>query len=60
MVLPLLGPSLIASFLLLFIVGFREFTMPMILQSEDNWVLSVIMWKLQADRRPRRRRRSER
>lgn len=49
-VLPLLGPSLMASFLLLFIVGFREFTIPMILQSEDNWVLSVIMWKLQADR----------
>jgi iron(III) transport system permease protein len=49
-VLPLLAPSLLASFVLLFIVGFREFTIPMILQSEDNWVLSVIMWKLQADR----------
>jgi iron(III) transport system permease protein len=49
-VLPLLVPSLTASFLLLFIVGFREFTIPMILQSQDNWVLSVIMWKLQADR----------
>jgi iron(III) transport system permease protein len=49
-VLPLLAPSLMASFLLLFIVGFREFTIPMILQSEDNWVLSVIMWKLQSDR----------
>ena len=49
-VLPLMAPSLMASFLLLFIVGFREFTIPMILQSEDNWVLSVIMWKLQSDR----------
>jgi iron(III) transport system permease protein len=49
-VLPLLAPSLMASFVLLFIVGFREFTIPMILQSEDNWVLSVIMWKLQSDR----------
>jgi iron(III) transport system permease protein len=49
-VLPLLAPSLLASFLLLFIVGFREFTIPLVLQSEDNWVLSVIMWKLQADR----------
>jgi iron(III) transport system permease protein len=49
-VLPLLRPSLLASFLLLFIVGFREFTIPMILQSDDNWVLSVIMWKLQVDR----------
>ena len=46
-VLPLLAPSLVASFLLLFIVGFREFTIPMVLQSDDNWVLSVIMWKLQ-------------
>jgi iron(III) transport system permease protein len=49
-VLPLMAPSLMASFLLLFIVGFREFTIPMILQSEDNWVLSVILWKLQSDR----------
>jgi iron(III) transport system permease protein len=49
-VLPLLAPSLMASFLLLFIVGFREFTIPLVLQSQDNWVLSVIMWKLQADR----------
>jgi len=49
-VLPLQAPSLMASFLLLFIVGFREFTIPMILQSQDNWVLSVIMWKLQSDR----------
>lgn len=49
-VLPLLAPSLLASFLLLFIVGFREFTIPLVLQSDDNWVLSVIMWRLQADR----------
>lgn len=49
-VLPLLAPSLVASFLLLFIVGFREFTIPLVLQSDDNWVLSVIMWRLQADR----------
>jgi iron(III) transport system permease protein len=44
-VLPLLRPSLVASFVLLFIVGFREFTLPMILQSPDNVVLSVMMWK---------------
>ena len=31
--------------MLLFIVGFREFTIPMILQSPDNAVLSVMMWK---------------
>ena len=45
-VLPLLAPSLLASFVLLFIIGFREFTLPVLLQSRDNEVLSVIMWKL--------------
>ena len=45
-VLPLMGPSLMASFVLLFIVGFREFTVPLILQSEENMVLSVILWRL--------------
>jgi iron(III) transport system permease protein len=45
-VLPLLAPSLLANFVLLFIVGFREFTLPIILQSPDNLVLSVIMWSL--------------
>jgi iron(III) transport system permease protein len=44
-VLPLIRPSVAASFVLLFIVGFREFTLPMILQSPDNVVLSVLMWK---------------
>ena len=32
--------------MLLFIIGFREFTLPIILQSPDNLVLSVIMWSL--------------
>jgi iron(III) transport system permease protein len=41
-----MGPSLMASFILLFIVGFREFTVPLILQSEENMVLSVILWRL--------------
>jgi len=45
-VLPLLAPALLANFVLLFIVGFREFTLPVILQSQDNTVLSVIMWTL--------------
>jgi iron(III) transport system permease protein len=44
-ILPLLTPSLVSSFLLLFIIGFREFTIPMVLQSPDNIVLSVMMWK---------------
>ena len=45
-VLPLMGPSLLASLVLLFIIGFREFTIPLILMSEDNMVLSVILWRL--------------
>jgi iron(III) transport system permease protein len=45
-VLPILAPSLLASFTLLFIVGFREFTIPLILQGSDNVVLSTIMWNL--------------
>jgi iron(III) transport system permease protein len=45
-VLPILSPSLLASFTLLFIVGFREFTIPLILQGSENFVLSTIMWNL--------------
>ncbi|HUK61101.1 MAG TPA: iron ABC transporter permease [Stellaceae bacterium] len=45
-VLPLIAPSLVANFVLLFIIGFREFTLPTILASRDNTVLSVIMWNL--------------
>jgi iron(III) transport system permease protein len=45
-VLPLLKPTLIANFVLLFIIGFREFTLPTLLASRDNPVLSVLMWNL--------------
>jgi iron(III) transport system permease protein len=45
-VLPLLRASLFSSFVLLFIVGVREFTLPLILHSPDNIVLSVLLWKL--------------
>ncbi|HXS40661.1 MAG TPA: iron ABC transporter permease [Stellaceae bacterium] len=45
-VLPLLAPALVGNFVLLFIVGFREFTLPVILQSPDNTVLSVVLWSL--------------
>jgi iron(III) transport system permease protein len=45
-ILPILAPSLLASFTLLFIVGFREFTIPLILQSSNNVVLSTMMWNL--------------
>ncbi|HKT16932.1 MAG TPA: iron ABC transporter permease [Stellaceae bacterium] len=45
-VLPLLAPALLGNFVLLFIVGFREFTLPVILQSPENTVLSVTLWSL--------------
>lgn len=48
-VLPLLRPSLVAGFVLLFIIGFREFTLPMVLSSPDNIVLSVMLWRLFED-----------
>ncbi len=44
-VLPLMAPSLVASFVLLFIIGFREFTLALILLSEENMVLSVILFR---------------
>lgn len=48
-VVPLLAPSLAGAWLLLFIVGVREFTLPMVLHSPDNIVLSVILWRLFTD-----------
>ncbi len=44
--LPLLAPSMVASWLVLFVVGFREFTLAMVLHTPDNIVLSVILWRL--------------
>ncbi len=44
--LPLLAPGLMSSFLLLFIIGMREFTIPFVLYSQDNVVLSVLIWQL--------------
>lgn len=48
-VLPLMAPSLLGAWLLLFIVGVREFTLPMVLGSQDNIVLSVVLWRLFTD-----------
>jgi iron(III) transport system permease protein len=48
-VLPLLLPSLTASFVLLFAVGVREFTLPLVLGSPDNVVLGVVLWRLFED-----------
>jgi iron(III) transport system permease protein len=44
--LPLMLPALSAGFTLLFIVGVREFTIPLVLYSQDNVVLSVLLWQL--------------
>jgi iron(III) transport system permease protein len=43
---PLMLPALAAGFILLFIVGVREFTIPLVLYSQDNVVLSVLLWQL--------------
>jgi iron(III) transport system permease protein len=48
-VLPLLRAGLIASFILLFIVGVREFTISLILYSPENVVLSVLLWHFFTD-----------
>jgi iron(III) transport system permease protein len=51
-VAPLMAPALVSGFLLLFIVGFREFTIGLIMLSDDNIVLSVILWRLFETSRP--------
>jgi iron(III) transport system permease protein len=38
--LPLILPALTAGFILLFIIGVREFTLPLVLYSQENVVLS--------------------
>jgi len=44
--LPLMLPALTSGFVLLFIVAVREFTIPLVLYSQDNVVLSVLLWQL--------------
>jgi iron(III) transport system permease protein len=44
--MPLMLPALSTGFVLLFIVGVREFTIPLVLYSQDNVVLSVLLWQL--------------
>jgi iron(III) transport system permease protein len=44
-VAPLMAPSLLASFVLLFIIGFREFTIALLLLGETNMVLSVMLFR---------------
>ncbi len=50
--LPLMRPALAAGFILLFIVGVREFTIPLVLVSQDNVVLSVLLWQMFSSGQP--------
>ncbi len=43
--LPLIMPGLVSVFLLLFIIGMREFTIPFVLYSQENVVMSVLIWQ---------------
>lgn len=45
-VVPLLLPAMTSGFILMFIVGVREFTIPLVLYSQENIVLSVLLWHL--------------
>ncbi len=45
-VMPLMLPALASGFILMFIVGVREFTIPLVLYSQENIVLSVLLWHL--------------
>ena len=45
-VAPLLLPAMASGFILLFIVGIREFTIPLVLYTQENVVLSVLLWHL--------------
>ncbi len=45
-VVPLLMPALASGFIFLFIVGVREFTIALVLFSQENVVLSVVLWRL--------------
>ncbi len=45
-VIPLLLPALMSGFILIFIIGMREFTIPLILFSPENVVLPVLLWQL--------------
>jgi iron(III) transport system permease protein len=46
-ILPLLAPGIVSSATLLFILGIKEFTIPLMLYSPENVVLSVLLLQLQ-------------
>ena len=41
---PLLAPTLIVVFIIIFFLGFRDFTLALMLNSRDNVVMSVLVW----------------
>lgn len=43
--IPLLAPSLSVGFMLIFFLGFRDFTLALLLGAKDNIVLSVLLWR---------------
>ena len=43
-VIPLLAPSMMVGFVLIFFLGFRDFTLALLVGSADNTVLSVLVW----------------
>ncbi len=43
-IVPLMAPNLMVVFLLIFFLGFRDFTLALLLSGRDNIVLSVLMW----------------
>lgn len=43
--LPLMRPAMLSGFILMFIAGVREFTIPLVLYSQENVVLSVLLWQ---------------
>lgn len=45
-VVPLLLPAMLSGFILMFVVGVREFTIPLVLYGQENIVLSVLLWHL--------------
>lgn len=43
--IPLLAPSLSVGFMLIFFLGFRDFTLALLLSGKNNIVLSVLLWR---------------
>ena len=42
---PLMAPNLIVVFMIIFFLGFRDFTLALLLSSKENVVMSVLVWQ---------------